>query len=148
MSKISLKNILKKTFKKKTKTKVKKKPIKKVKKTKIIKLNKMTYLVNEKCIKCKLMDCVEVCPVDCFYEGKNMLVIKPDECIDCGVCEPECPIDAIVPDTESGSDKWLELNKKYSEIWPNITQKKDPPLDNEKFKNEEHKYKKYFKENL
>ena len=55
----------------------------------------MTYIVNEKCIKCKLMDCVEVCPVDCFYEGKNMLVIKPDECIDCGVCEPECPVDAI-----------------------------------------------------
>ena len=53
----------------------------------------MTYLVNDKCIKCKLMDCVEVCPVDCFYEGKNMLVIKPDECIDCGVCEPECPVD-------------------------------------------------------
>ena len=84
----------------------------------------MTYLVNDKCIKCKLMDCVEVCPVDCFYEGKNMLVIKPDECIDCGVCEPECPIDAIVPDTETGNEKWLELNKKYSEIWPNITQKK------------------------
>ena len=55
----------------------------------------MTYIVNDKCIKCKLMDCVEVCPVDCFYEGKNMLVIKPDECIDCGVCEPECPVDAI-----------------------------------------------------
>ena len=54
-------------------------------------IKKMTYLVNDKCIKCKLMDCVEVCPVDCFYEGKNMLVIKPDECIDCGVCEPECP---------------------------------------------------------
>ena len=59
----------------------------------------MTYVVDEKCIKCKLMDCVEVCPVDCFYEGENMLVIKPDECIDCGVCEPECPIDAIEPDT-------------------------------------------------
>ena len=81
----------------------------------------MTYIVNEKCIKCKLMDCVEVCPVDCFYEGKNMLVIKPDECIDCGVCEPECPIDAIVSDTEEGSEKWLEINKKYSEIWPNIS---------------------------
>ena len=92
----------------------------------------MTYLVNEKCIKCKLMDCVEVCPVDCFYEGKNMLVIKPDECIDCGVCEPECPIDAIVPDTEPGNEKWLEINKKYSELWPNINQKKDPPEDNEK----------------
>ena len=64
----------------------------------------MTYIVNDKCIKCKLMDCVEVCPVDCFYEGKNMLVIKPDECIDCGVCEPECPVDAITADTgHSGS---------------------------------------------
>ena len=61
----------------------------------------MTYLVNDKCIKCKLTDCVDVCPVDCFYEGKNMLVIKPDECIDCGVCEPECPIDAIVSDTDA-----------------------------------------------
>ena len=103
---------------------------------------------NEKCIKCKLMDCVEVCPVDCFYEGKNMLVIKPDECIDCGVCEPECPIDAIVPDTENGNEKWLEINKKYSEIWPNISQKKDPPSDNEKYKNEKDKFEKYFKENL
>ena len=60
----------------------------------------MTYIVNDNCIKCKLMDCVEVCPVDCFYEGENMLAIKPDECIDCGVCEPECPIDAIKSDTE------------------------------------------------
>jgi ferredoxin len=77
-----------------------------------------------------------------------MLVIKPEECIDCGVCEPECPVDAIVADTESGSEKWLELNTKYSEIWPNITVKKDPPEDNEKYKNEENKYDKYFSENL
>ena len=84
----------------------------------------MTYIVKEECIKCKLLDCVEVCPVDCFYEGKNMLVIKPDECIDCGVCEPECPLDAIKPDTEPGVEKWLEINKKYSEIWPNINQKR------------------------
>ena len=77
----------------------------------------MTYIVNEKCIKCKLMDCVEVCPVDCFYEGKNMLVIKPDECIDCGVCEPECPVDAIKADTEPGSEQWLEINKKYSDAY-------------------------------
>ena len=83
----------------------------------------MTYIVKEECIKCKLLDCVEVCPVDCFYEGKNMLVIKPDECIDCGVCEPECPIDAIKPDTEPGLEKWLEINTKYSEIWPNINKK-------------------------
>ena len=70
----------------------------------------MTYIVNESCIKCKLMDCVEVCPVDCFYEGENMLVIHPDECIDCGVCEPECPVEAIKPDTEPGVEKWLKLN--------------------------------------
>ena len=67
----------------------------------------MTYVVTEACIKCKYMDCVEVCPVDCFYEGENMLVIHPDECIDCGVCEPECPADAIKPDTEPGLEKWL-----------------------------------------
>ena len=108
----------------------------------------MTYVVDEKCIKCKHMDCVDVCPVDCFYEGKNMLVIKPDECIDCGVCEPECPVDAIVPDTAEGSDKWLEMNTKYSEIWPNISEKKDPPADHKKYENEEDKFKKYFKENL
>ena len=58
----------------------------------------MTYVVNENCIKCKFTDCVEVCPVDCFYEGENMLVINPEECIDCGVCEPECPVDAIIAD--------------------------------------------------
>jgi len=89
----------------------------------------MTYLVNDKCIKCKLTDCVEVCPVDCFYEGENMLVINPEECIDCGVCEPECPIDAIKADTDESvedKEKWLLLNKKFSAIWPNISKKKDP----------------------
>ena len=106
----------------------------------------MTYVVDEKCIKCKYLDCVEVCPVDCFYEGENMLVINPDECIDCGVCEPECPIDAIVPDTESGNEKWLELNTKYSEIWPNITKKGIPPEDSDLFKNEKNKFEKYFSE--
>ena len=75
----------------------------------------MTYIVDENCIKCKLMDCVEVCPVDCFYEGKNMLVIHPDECIDCGVCEPECPVDAIHSDTDPNIEKWAELNRIYSE---------------------------------
>jgi ferredoxin len=89
----------------------------------------MTYIVNENCIKCKLQDCVEVCPVDCFYEGENMLVIHPDECIDCGVCEPECPIEAIVPDTEPDLEKLLELNTKYAEIWPNITRKGETPSD-------------------
>jgi ferredoxin len=85
----------------------------------------MTYVVNESCIKCKLMDCVEVCPVDCFYEGENMLVIHPDECIDCGVCEPECPVDAIKPDTEPGLEKWLSINTEYAKVWPNIAVKKD-----------------------
>ncbi len=78
----------------------------------------MTYIVNENCIRCKYTDCVEVCPVDCFYEGENMLVIHPDECIDCGVCEPECPVDAIKPDTEPGAEKWLELNRQYSAVCP------------------------------
>ena len=86
----------------------------------------MTYVVTEACINCKYTDCVDVCPVDCFYEGENFLVINPDECIDCGVCEPECPAEAIVPDTEDGLDKWLEINAKFAEEWPNITEKKDP----------------------
>ena len=81
----------------------------------------MTYVVNDNCIRCKFMDCVEVCPVDCFYEGENMLVIHPDECIDCGVCEPECPVDAIKPDTEPGLEKWLKVNAEYASKWPNIT---------------------------
>ena len=75
----------------------------------------MTYIVNEMCIKCKFMDCVEVCPVDCFYEGENMLVIHPDECIDCGVCEPECPVEAIRPDTDDGAEEWVEMNRKYAD---------------------------------
>ena len=86
----------------------------------------MTYVVVEGCINCKHTDCVSVCPVDCFYEGENMLVIHPDECIDCGVCEPECPVDAIRADTEPGLDPWLELNAKYAELWPVIIEQKDP----------------------
>ena len=82
----------------------------------------MTYVVNESCIKCKLMDCVEVCPVDCFYEGENMLVIHPDECIDCGVCEPECPVDAIKPDTEPGLEreraKWQRRRRLRENLRP------------------------------
>jgi Ferredoxin len=95
----------------------------------------MTYVVTENCIKCKFMDCVEVCPVDCFYEGENMLVIHPDECIDCGVCEPECPAEAIVPDTEAGHEKWLSLNAEYASLWPNITRKGAPPEDAMDWKN-------------
>ncbi|MEM9223412.1 MAG: ferredoxin FdxA [Pseudomonadota bacterium] len=93
----------------------------------------MTYIVGDNCIKCKYTDCVEVCPVDCFYEGENMLVIHPDECIDCGVCEPECPADAIRPDTEPGLEDFLELNARYANEWPNITVKKDPMPDASEF---------------
>lgn len=89
----------------------------------------MTFVVTDICIKCKHTDCVEVCPVDCFYEGENMLVINPDECIDCGVCEPECPVAAIVPDTDKKADSWLKLNQDYSNLWPNLTHKK-PAMDN------------------
>ena len=106
----------------------------------------MPYLVNEKCIKCKFTDCVEVCPVDCFYEGENMLVINPDECIDCGVCEPECPIGAIISDTEDVEEKWLKLNQQYSEVWPNITLKKDAPNDAKDYEDEINKFEKYFSE--
>ena len=104
----------------------------------------MTYVVTEACIKCKYMDCVEVCPVDCFYEGENMLVIHPDECIDCGVCEPECPAEAIVPDTDASMEKWVAMNREYAEKWPNITRKGPPPADADKFKDEQGKFDKYF----
>ena len=104
----------------------------------------MTYVVTDACIRCKYMDCVEVCPVDCFYEGENMLVINPNECIDCGVCEPECPAEAILPDTESGLEKWLEVNSKFSAEWPNITTKKDSPADADEWKGVEGKYENHF----
>jgi ferredoxin len=104
----------------------------------------MTYVVIDGCIKCKYMDCVEVCPVDCFYAGENMLVINPDECIDCGVCEPECPVKAIVPDTDEGHEKFLELNRTLSTEWPNITRKAPAPADADDFKDETGKFEKYF----
>ncbi|MBT4880430.1 MAG: ferredoxin family protein [Alphaproteobacteria bacterium] len=104
----------------------------------------MTYIVTEACIRCKYMDCVEVCPVDCFYEGENMLVINPEECIDCGVCEPECPVEAIIADTEMDTEKWVEINQKYAAIWPNITQIKTPPKDADEWKDVPDKFKNFF----
>ena len=104
----------------------------------------MTYIVTDSCIKCKYMDCVEVCPVDCFYEGENMLAIHPDECIDCGVCEPECPVDAIVPDTESGYEKMAAVNRAYATQWPNITVAGPPPEDAEDYKGMDGKFDKFF----
>ena len=107
----------------------------------------ITYLVNDNCIKCKLTDCVEVCPVDCFYEGENMLVINPDECIDCGVCEPECPVEAIKADSDPDAEKWIEVNKEYSDKWPNITKNGDPMPDADKFKEVENKFADHFSAN-
>jgi len=107
----------------------------------------MTYVVIENCIKCKYMDCVEVCPVDCFYEGENMLVIHPDECIDCGVCEPECPAEAIKPDTEPGLEKWLKLNADMARSWPNVTVKREAPAEAKSFDGKPGKYDAYFSAN-
>ena len=91
----------------------------------------MTFVVTEKCIKCKYTDCVEVCPVDCFHEGPNFLVIDPEECIDCTLCEPECPIEAIFAedDVPEGQEKFIELNAELSREWPVITEMKDAPPD-------------------
>jgi ferredoxin len=76
-----------------------------------------------------------------------MLVIHPDECIDCGVCEPECPVEAIIPDTDGEAEKWLEVNRDYSEKWPNITRKAPSPEDADTFKDETGKFEKYFDSN-
>jgi ferredoxin len=91
----------------------------------------MTFVVLDNCIKCKYTDCVDVCPVDCFHEGPNFLVIDPDECIDCTLCEPECPAEAIVAedDIPAGQEDYLELNAELSQEWPVITQKKDALSD-------------------
>jgi len=106
----------------------------------------MTYVVTDKCIMCKYTDCVKPCPVDCFYEGENMLVINPDECIDCGVCVPECPVEAIVMDTEPEGEEFLELNREYSEgAWPNITRMKPPMDEAEEYEKKKNK-KQYFSE--
>ncbi|MGB2130525.1 MAG: ferredoxin FdxA [Marinobacterium sp.] len=95
----------------------------------------MTYIVTDNCIRCKYTDCVEVCPVDCFYEGPNFLVIHPDECIDCGLCEPECPAEAILheDDLSPEQDKFYQLNAELAEVWPNITERKPPLPDADKW---------------
>lgn len=101
----------------------------------------MTYVVLENCIKCKYTDCVEVCPVDCFYEGPNFLVIHPDECIDCALCEPECPADAIRSDETLTPEQqvFVELNAELAEIWPVITEQKDPISEAEEWDGKENK---------
>jgi ferredoxin len=96
----------------------------------------MTFVVTESCIKCKYTDCVEVCPVDCFHEGPNMLVIDPDECIDCTLCEPECPVNAIVSEDDLPEDQqdFLKLNAELAKSWPVINEVKDAPPDADEWK--------------
>ena len=91
----------------------------------------MTFVVTEACIKCKYTDCVDVCPVDCFHEGPNFLVIDPDECIDCTLCEPECPVEAIYSEDElpEGQEAFIKLNADLALNWPVITDVKDAPAD-------------------
>jgi len=103
----------------------------------------MTFVVTEQCIRCKYTDCVEVCPVDCFYEGPNFLVINPDECIDCALCEPECPVNAIYAEDELPEKyhDYLQLNKDLAEKWPNLNRRIDPPLDADEWKNVDDKLK-------
>ena len=101
----------------------------------------MAFVVTENCIKCKYTDCVEVCPVDCFHEGPNFLVIDPEECIDCSLCEPECPIDAILSedDLDEEQKKFLKLNDELSQKWPVITIKKVAPPDADEWKDKPNK---------
>ena len=101
----------------------------------------MTFVITEQCIKCKYTDCVEVCPVDCFYEGPNFLVINPDECIDCALCEPECPVNAIFSedDLPEKYTEYLALNAELSQKWPNINVRKDAPPDADEWKEIENK---------
>ena len=96
----------------------------------------MPFIVTENCIKCKYTDCVEVCPVDCFHEGPNMLVIDPDECIDCTLCEPECPVDAIMSedDVPENLQPLIELNAELSRNWPVISEIKPAPDDADEWK--------------
>ena len=108
----------------------------------------MAFVVTEQCIRCKFTDCVEVCPVDCFYEGPNYLVINPDECIDCALCEPECPVNAIMSEDDLSEEQkiFTELNRELSQTWPNITAKKDAPEDAKQWENVEGKLQYLIKE--
>lgn len=103
----------------------------------------MTYVVTDNCVRCKYTDCVSVCPVDCFYEGENMLVIDPEGCIDCGVCVPECPAEAIFPESEDLME-WVDINRQYTKEWPVIVTQKDPLPEAEEFDGVKDKFDKFF----
>ncbi len=96
----------------------------------------MAFVVTESCIKCRYTDCVEVCPVDCFHEGPNFLAIDPDECIDCALCEPECPVNAIMSEDEVPEDqqKFIALNAELAKNWPVINSNKGGMPDAEQWK--------------
>ena len=104
----------------------------------------MAYVVTDACVKCKYMDCVDVCPVDCFFVGENMVVIDPETCIDCSICVPECPAEAIFFESDEGMDKWLEINRQYAATWPNITRKSAVPADADRWKGVADKFAQYF----
>ena len=101
----------------------------------------MTHVVTDSCIKCKYTDCVDVCPVDCFKEGPNMLVIDPDECIDCAVCIPECPVNAIFAEEDTPADQqgFIALNAELAKGWPTITDAKEAPADADQWKDVKNK---------
>ena len=96
----------------------------------------MTHVVTDACLRCKYTDCVEVCPVDCFHEGPLFLVIDPDECIDCAVCIPECPVNAILPEEDVPADQlqFIKLNAELAPKWPSITKRKGSLPDAEEWK--------------
>ena len=102
----------------------------------------MTHVVTDSCVKCKYTTCIEVCPVDCFLETEYMVIINPEECIDCGVCIPECPVEAIKPEADELL-VWLERAKILTPKLKPITKQKDPLPDADKFKNEKNKFEKY-----
>ena len=107
----------------------------------------MPHVVTSPCVDHKYQECVAVCPVEAFREADTYLVIDPDECIDCGVCEPECPPEAILPDSEPAAERWLEINREMAEIWPNIVQRSDPMPNAETAKEEAGKFEKHFSRN-
>ena len=102
----------------------------------------MTYVVTDNCILCKYTDCVDVCPVDCFHEGPNFLVIDPEECIDCTLCEPECPAEAIFPEDEvpAGQEHYIALNAELAQKWPVLSEKKEALEEAEKWDGVADKY--------